>query len=300
MADFPAKLRDKKLVLAGVGGAVALVSAGAFAATYVASADGVIQACVDGKGNVRLPIDKACKKDETPISWNIKGPTGPAGPAGIAGPTGPTGPAGANGLPGATGATGPSGPQGAQGSQGVAGPAGPAGASCDGGGGGGVPTSAPATDMFLKIDDIVGESVSSKHKGEIEVESFAWGQSNTGTVFGGGGGAGKTTPRELTILKRVDRSSPLLMRSGATGEHLQNALLTVERVTDGSEVVSIKLSDVIVRSIDVNSESTSGGGPLTETVALSFGKIEFVYTGQLANGSPAPSTIFSFDYQLSK
>lgn len=299
MVDFPTKLRDKKLVLAGVGGAVALVSAGAFAATYVASADGVIQACVDGKGNVRLPLDKACKKDETPLSWNIKGPTGPVGPAGIAGPIGPIGPAGANGLTGATGATGPSGPQGAQGSQGVAGPAGPAGASCDGGGGGGVPTSAPATDMFLKIDDIVGESVSNQHKGEIEVESFAWGQSNSGSVLGGGGGAGKVTPRELTILKRVDRSSPLLMRSGATGEHLREALLSVDRA-DGSEVVSIKLSDVIIRSIDVNSESTGGGGPLTETVALSFGKIEFVYTGKTATGSPAPSVPFSFDYQLNK
>ncbi len=296
MVDFRVKVRDKKLLLAGVGGAVALVSAGALAATYVASADGVIQACVDGKGNVRLPTDKACKAGETSVSWNIKGPTGPVGPAGVAGPSGPSGPAGANGLTGATGAPGAAGPAGAQGAAGVAGPAGAPGASCDGGGGGEVPTFSPSVNMYLKIENITGESVSAKHKGEIEIQSFSWGQANNGTISG----AGKTVARQLSILKRVDKSSPPLMEFGAMGRHLEEAVLTVERANDGTTLASIKLSDVLVSSLDVTTDSSGAVAPLTETLALSFGKIQFAYTGLNSNGSAQAPVIFDFDYQQNK
>lgn len=33
-------------------------------------------------------------------------------------------------------------------------------------------------DFFLKIDGIKGESTDKAHKGEIEIESFSWGETN--------------------------------------------------------------------------------------------------------------------------
>jgi type VI secretion system secreted protein Hcp len=49
-----------------------------------------------------------------------------------------------------------------------------------------------AVDFFLKIDGIDGESKDSKHKGEIDIESFSWGATQTGTSHAGGGsGAAK-------------------------------------------------------------------------------------------------------------
>ena len=52
-----------------------------------------------------------------------------------------------------------------------------------------------AVDVFLKIADIPGESADSKHKGEIDVLSYSFGASQTGTMaYGGGGGAGKVVP----------------------------------------------------------------------------------------------------------
>ncbi len=45
-----------------------------------------------------------------------------------------------------------------------------------------------AVDMFLKIDDVEGESVDDVHAGEIDVLSWSWGMSQSGTTHGGPGG----------------------------------------------------------------------------------------------------------------
>ena len=48
-----------------------------------------------------------------------------------------------------------------------------------------------AVDMFIKIDDIEGESTDDAHGGEIDVLSWSWGMSQSGTTHtGAGGGAG--------------------------------------------------------------------------------------------------------------
>ena len=42
-------------------------------------------------------------------------------------------------------------------------------------------------DYFLKLDGIDGESQDQKHKNEIDVMSFSWGEKQTGTAYQGGG-----------------------------------------------------------------------------------------------------------------
>ena len=44
-----------------------------------------------------------------------------------------------------------------------------------------------AADYFLKIDGIKGESLDDKHKDEIDVLSFSWGVSQSGSMAFGGG-----------------------------------------------------------------------------------------------------------------
>ena len=39
-----------------------------------------------------------------------------------------------------------------------------------------------AVDVFLKLGDVKGESKDSKHEGEIDVLSWSWGVSQTGTM----------------------------------------------------------------------------------------------------------------------
>jgi len=47
-----------------------------------------------------------------------------------------------------------------------------------------------AVGYFLKIDGIAGESVDAKHKNEIEVQSFSWGEQSTSSGSPGSGGGG--------------------------------------------------------------------------------------------------------------
>ena len=94
----------------------------------------VINACVKKRsGAVRVvKAGAACRRGESPLSWNAQGSagprgaagaTGPAGPSGATGAAGPKGDAGARGANGPAGATGPAGPKGATGAQGPPGPA---------------------------------------------------------------------------------------------------------------------------------------------------------------------------------
>ena len=81
-----------------------------------------------------------------------------------------------------------------------------------------------ASDIFAKIGDIKGESLDDKHKDEIEVLSFSWGVTNTGVIAaGGGGGAGKATFQDLSIVHKIDKASPLLMQACATGDAPQRS-----------------------------------------------------------------------------
>src|SRR5690348_6092500 len=87
-----------------------------------------------------------------------------------------------------------------------------------------------AVDMFLKLDGIKGESLDSKHKDEIQIESFSWGLAQTGTMSAGmGGGAGKVNVHDISVTKYVDKSSPELMLACCNGKHIPSGLLTVRK-----------------------------------------------------------------------
>jgi len=76
----------KKLLLTLALPAVIVASAG----TAIAASNdpAVIKGCVDKKGALR--IANTCKKGETALAWNQKGPAGANGAAGPAGPAGPS------------------------------------------------------------------------------------------------------------------------------------------------------------------------------------------------------------------
>ena len=142
-----------------------------------------------------------------------------------------------------------------------------------------------ATDMFIKITDIPGESVDSKHKAEIDVLAWSWGMSQSGTTHtGGGSGAGKVNVNDLSITKFVDKASPKLQLFCCNGKHIKEALLVVRKAGEKPlEYIKITMSDCIVTSV-----STGGSGGedrLTENVTLNFATVKFEYTPQKPDGS---------------
>src|SRR5438874_12773374 len=107
-----------------------------------------------------------------------------------------------------------------------------------------------AVDYFLKVDGIEGESQDSKHKNEIDLESFSWGETQSGThAAGGGGGAGKVSMQDFHFVMKVNKASPKVMLACASGQHIPKAILTCRKAgTDQQEFLKIEFDDVLVSS----------------------------------------------------
>lgn len=153
--------------------------------------------------------------------------------------------------------------------------------------------------MFAKIDGIPGESTDAKHKGEIDVLSFSWGVSSPPPAGGGGGGgAGKASFQQVSFSHVVDKASPLLALSCATGQHHKVATLTQTRVGGGSvDFLQFKFEDVIVTGV---AEAGPADQPLAEQVSLAYAKVHMAYFPQKADGSLDAPVKFAFDVAANK
>jgi type VI secretion system secreted protein Hcp len=141
-------------------------------------------------------------------------------------------------------------------------------------------------DYFLKIDGIEGESTDDKHAKEIEVDSFSFGESQTGTFSsGGGGGAGKVAMQDFHFTTRVSKASPKLFLACASGEHIKSAVLVCRRAgKNQQEYMKVTLSDVLVSSYQVGGAAAGDLIP-TEQVSMNFAKIEIEYKPQKSDGT---------------
>jgi len=140
-----------------------------------------------------------------------------------------------------------------------------------------------ASDYLLEIDGVKGESSDKKHPGTIEIESFSWGATNSGSHAGGtGGGAGKVSFQDITFSCHVNKSSPILMLNCATGEHIKKAVLFVRKQgTDQQDYYKVTLSDLLVSSY----QSGGAHGVPMDQFSLNFTKILFEYAPQKPDGS---------------
>ena len=183
-----------------------------------------------------VPTDEyQCTPEEAAISWNQRGPEGPRGPVGASGAKGATG---ANGATGSISLIGNTNFQ-------------ISGSRHD--------------ELFLKLDGIKGESQDHGHKGEIEVESFAFGSERPlVTTSAPDAGSGKVTISTFSIVKKLDKSSPQLQRDLALGTVIRGGQVDIVHASakDDTQVASYKLSDLAIKSISIKGEN--------ETVLGSF------------------------------
>lgn len=148
-------------------------------------------------------------------------------------------------------------------------------------------------DYFLKIDGIPGESQDAKHKDEIQVLSFSFGEQQSGTMaFGSGGGAGKVQMQDFHFMMNVNKASPKLFITCANGEHIKSAVLTARKAgKDQQDYLKITFTDLLVSSYTTNGDANANSLPL-DSVSLNFTAIEVMYKTQNADGSlGAPNTV---------
>ncbi|MCU1779078.1 type VI secretion system tube protein Hcp [Pseudomonas sp. 14P_5.3_Bac1] len=142
-----------------------------------------------------------------------------------------------------------------------------------------------ATDMFLKLGDIKGESSDQTHRDEIDISRWGWRITQAGSMHSGtGGGAGKVDMGNIAIEKPLDKSTPNLMMACATGKHYPGARIVVRKAGGASNVeyLVITLRDVMVASYETRAAATND--VLTEEISLNFAKVEVSYQPQNADG----------------
>ena len=145
-----------------------------------------------------------------------------------------------------------------------------------------------AVDYFLKIDGVDGESTDDKHKGEIDIESFSWGVTQTGTQsFGGGGGTGKAQLHDFNFTKVVSKASPVLFQACASGQHIKQAVLvgrTSSGERGGDQFLKYTFSDILVSSF----KEGGSAGLVIDAAALKYASVKTEATpGAIVGVTPA-------------
>jgi type VI secretion system secreted protein Hcp len=148
-------------------------------------------------------------------------------------------------------------------------------------------------DAFADIDGIPGDSVNARHADEIDVFSLNWCVTNAGNV-GGGGGAGRPTFDNLVLGKHTDLATVPLVEAAATGQQIQNAVITLERAgATPFAFLVIELQDVLVTRVNSGWE----GNQPDEQVSLAFGEACWEYRSQDATGGVGETRRFCVDAQ---
>jgi type VI secretion system secreted protein Hcp len=157
-----------------------------------------------------------------------------------------------------------------------------------------------AIDYFLKIDGLPGESLDSKHKGEIDVEAWSWGESNVGGGgHGGGGAAGKVQMQDFSFTTKVSKASPALMLACASGKHFKGAVLTARKAgKPPAEFLTFSLSDILVSTYQTG--GAEGEVVPMDSFTLNFTKIQMEYKLQKADGALSTSVKAGWDLKQNK
>lgn len=150
-----------------------------------------------------------------------------------------------------------------------------------------------AVDFFLKLDKIDGESADGQYPDYIDVLSWSWGASQTGTMsYGGGGGAGKVNFQDFTFSMRMNKATPKLILACASGDHITKGQFLARKAGKEQQTyMTITFHEILISHY-----STGGGGdePI-ENVSLNFSKVEFEYKPQKEDGTLAEAITTGWD-----
>jgi type VI secretion system secreted protein Hcp len=139
-------------------------------------------------------------------------------------------------------------------------------------------------EMFLKIDDIPGESKRKGMENTIEIASFSWGAAQAGSAqVGSGVTESGVRMQDFNFIAPASKASPKLLLNCAVGKTLPTAeFICRKAVGDKQDVyIKYKFTNFVVSSYQM---SGSDGAP-TDSFALNFEKIEVEYKPQKDDGT---------------
>ena len=158
-----------------------------------------------------------------------------------------------------------------------------------------------AVDYFLKLDGIEGDSFVKGHEKEINVDSFSWGLSQSGSVgAGGGGGTGKVQFQDFHFTMATSKASPSLFLKCASGHHFIKGVLSCRKAggDNTNDFLKFTLTDVLISSYSI-----SGDGSIiapTDSLSLNFAKVEMSFKEQKPDGTLGAAITTGWDLKQNK
>lgn len=158
-------------------------------------------------------------------------------------------------------------------------------------------------ETFLRLGDIKGESTDQKHKDQIEILSFTQSWTNSVEFGGGSGGAGvgKVQCGAITMMKNIDKSSPLLLKGIATGQHFKDAVITFQSSDtrlQSPEYYTITMTTVFLT--ELSQTDSADPNRIFEKLVLNAGTFEFKYTPTDVKGKVGTPVSFKWDCMSNK
>jgi type VI secretion system secreted protein Hcp len=158
-----------------------------------------------------------------------------------------------------------------------------------------------AIDMYLKLDGIPGEALDTKHKDWIQILSFSHGVTQSGAMYSGGGQStsGRADVSDISVMKKVDKSTPKLNWTCATGTHVKSGIVEFCQASGQQHVfMKYSLDDIVISNVQAS--ASSGGDMPMESLAFRFSKIQWEYTPIDEAGKASPSLKAWWDVKENK
>src|SRR5215469_17537217 len=115
-----------------------------------------------------------------------------------------------------------------------------------------------ASDAYLLIDGINGESQAQGMTNNIELDSFSFGASNPADVGGKGLSAGKCSLSDFTCSFGVDQASYQILKALYTGQHIATCTFSLRE--SGGAANPFTYLKVVMTKCYITNDAIGGGG----------------------------------------
>ena len=136
-----------------------------------------------------------------------------------------------------------------------------------------------AGNVFIKFDDVVGESTDTNHVDWIEISSWNHGFSQPASPIRGSSGSTieMANHGDFNFSKKLDSATDDLI--GACWKGLQYEIVTVECFKSDGGNEPIKYLEIVMDDVIISNFSISGGGgdAPTENISLAYSKVKYSY-----------------------
>lgn len=155
-----------------------------------------------------------------------------------------------------------------------------------------------SADYYLKIDTIEGESEATGFEKQMQIESWSFGASNSGSSgLGTGLGVGKVSLQDFHFVIANGKATPQLFLACAKGNHIPQGILSLRKTGgDGNPFTYQKVTfgDIVISSFNTGGSNGSSILP-QEQISFNFTNITIEYFQQKPDGTVALTNTCSYD-----